>query len=453
MTDVTVEHEPGSRRGRVPVLDSRHARTAAGPGIAMSYAAAEGGEVQFANTVPSLDAVWSGRFAPGVDPQHFHLRAEATVVADRTGPHVLSATSIGPCQVLLDHETVLDTAERGRGRSFFGFGTEEVRSDRRPGGRAELRPRRHLRPPDGRRPMAGLRVGLQPPLGDDPIAAAVAAAERADVAVVVVGTDEVEETEGHDRRTLSLGADQDELVRRVAAANPRTVVVVNSGSAVDMPWATDVASIVQLWFPGMAGGEALARVLLGDDEPGGRMPFTVPVDLADAPCSIAAADPPGHLRYTEGLAVGHRWYLDQGIEPRWWFGAGEGYGRFEWGAASAVTPWSPGAPLTVVVPVTNTGQRRGGEVVQAYVARPGIGRRSPQVGLRRLRQADHRARRDRGGRGAARPGRAAPLGPGRGMGGGAGPARGAHRPPRRRPGPDDHPRPPLSGVCAELLPQ
>ena len=366
---VTVEYEPGALRGQVPVLDGRHARTIAGPGIAMSYAAEADGEVLFANTVPSLDAVWSGRFAPGVDPRHFHLRAEATVVADRSGPHVLSATSIGPCQVLLDHEPVLDTASAGRGQSFFGFGTEEVRTtvDLTAGRSYDLavtyqRPARH--------PIAGLRVGLQPPLGDDPIAAAAAAAERADAAVVVVGTDEVEETEGHDRRTLSLGAEQDELVRRVAAANPRTVVVVNAGSAVDMPWADDVAAIVQLWFPGMAGGEALARVLVGDDEPGGRLPFTVPVDLADAPCDIAAADPPGHLRYTEGLAVGHRWYLDQGIEPRWWFGAGEGYGRFEWGAASAATPWSPGAPLAVSVPVTNTGPRRGGEVVQAYVARP-----------------------------------------------------------------------------------
>ena len=420
MTGVTVEYEQGALRGQVPVLDGRHARTTAGPGIAMSYAAEADGEVLFANTVPSLDAVWSGRFAPGVDPRHFHLRAEATVVADRSGPHVLSATSIGPCQVMLDHEPVLDTASAGRGQSFFGFGTEEVRTtvELTAGQSYDLavtyeRPARH--------PIAGLRVGLQPPLGDDPLAAAAAAAERADAAVVVVGTDEVEETEGHDRRTLSLGAEQDELVRRVAAANPRTVVVVNAGSAVDMPWADDVAAIVQLWFPGMAGGEALARVLVGDDEPGGRLPFTVPVDLADAPCDISAADPPGHLRYTEGLAVGHRWYLDQGIEPRWWFGAGAGYGRFEWGAASAATPWSPGAPLGRVgagrrtpVPVgavrwcrrTWPGRRRG---------------RSPAVGLRRLREADRRARRDRGGGGAARPCRAAPLGPGRGMGRGAGP--------------------------------
>ena len=169
------------------------------------------------------------------------------------------------------------------------------------------------------------------------------------MAVVVVGTDEVEETEGHDRRTLSLGADQDELVRRVAAANPRTVVVVNAGSAVDMPWADRRRRrSSSCGSPAWPVARPWPGCCVGDDEPGGRLPFTVPVDLADAPCDIAAADPPGHLRYTEGLAVGHRWYLDQGIEPRWWFGAGEGYGRFEWGAASATTPWSPGAPLAVV---------------------------------------------------------------------------------------------------------
>ena len=169
---------------------------------------------------------------------------------------------------------------------------------------------------------------------------------------------------------MSLPGAQDELVRAVAAANPRTVAVVNAGAAVDLPWADDVAAILLIWFPGMAGGEALARVLVGDDEPGGRLPVTVPFRVQDAPCDISHAEPPGELHYSEGLLVGHRWYLTKGTQPRWWFGQGEGYTTFTWGAPSGPAAWSPGAPLTVSVPVTNTGGRPGAEVVQAYLRRP-----------------------------------------------------------------------------------
>jgi beta-glucosidase len=333
----------------------------------MSYAAEPGGPELFANTVPSLDAVWSGRFAPGVDPRRFHLHASATVVPERSGDHLLTVISIGPAQVLLDGTVVLDTTGAPRGPAFFGFGTEEIEvSVPLVAGRSYQLAVEYHRPE--RLPLGGLRVGLQPPLGDDPLGDAAAAAAAADVAVVVVGTDEVEETEGHDRHTMTLGAGQDQLVRRVAGANPRTVVVVNSGSAVDMPWAAEVPAIVQLWFPGMAGGEALGEVLTGLAEPGGRLPFTVPVDLADAPCDISVADPPGHLRYTERLLVGHRWYLDNGRSPRWWFGAGEGYSHYEWGPAEAALSGEGG--LVVRVPVSNTGRRDGREVVQVYLARP-----------------------------------------------------------------------------------
>jgi beta-glucosidase len=119
----------------------------------------------------------------------------------------------------------------------------------------------------------------------------------------------------------------------------------------------------------MAGGEALARVLVGDDEPAGRLPFTVPLQMTDAPCDISRADPPGHLRYTEGLAVGHRWYLTRDIEPRWWFGAGQGYTSFEWHTPSAPSSWAPGTPLLVSLPVTNVGDRDGVEVAQVYLGR------------------------------------------------------------------------------------
>jgi beta-glucosidase len=358
---VEVLYEPGASRGGLPpVLD---ARLAPG-GVRLDYRTEPGGDVLLSSVLPRLEPVWAGQFSPQVDPNRFHVTASATLQPVRSGPHVFDVTSVGPSTVRLDGELVLDNGHPTPGVSFFGMGTAAVTSSvELTAGRAyELEV--EYRRPDAAS-LAGVRVGVQGPLGDDPIGAAAALAATADAAVVVVGTDGDWETEGIDRPTMALPGDQDNLVRAVAAANPRTVVVVNAGAAVDLPWASDAGAVLVAWFPGMAWGEALAGVLVGDDEPGGRLPFTVPVDLADAPCDISRADPPGQLRYDEGLLVGHRWYLTRPVEPRWWFGAGRSYTTFTWDAPAVVSA------RAVAVAVTNTGTRRGSEVVQAYVRRPG----------------------------------------------------------------------------------
>ena len=128
------------------------------------------------------------------------------------------------------------------------------------------------------------------------------------MAVVVVGTNADWETEGEDRDTMALPGEQDELIRRVAAVNPRTVVVINAGSPVAMPWLDDVAAVLQVWFPGEEFGEALADVLLGVAEPGGRLPVTIPRRLADTPRSPIHPGRDGRALYGEGLLIGHRWY-------------------------------------------------------------------------------------------------------------------------------------------------
>jgi beta-glucosidase len=360
LVGVEVVHEPGASRGGLPaVLDARLAPA----GIRVDYREERGGDVLFTTVLPRLDPVWSGQFSSRVDPGRFHVTATATLQPSRSGLYVVDVTSVGPCVVRLDGDVLLDNRQPGRGVSFFGMGSAPVTSTvELTAGRSYVLEVEYGRPPTAS--LAGIRVGVEPPLGEDPIAAAAELAAGVDVAVVVVGTDSDWETEGIDRSTMALPGDQDALVRAVAAANPRTVVVVNAGAAVDMPWADDVAAVLVAWFPGMAWGEALARVLVGDDEPGGRLPFTVPVDLGDAPCDISRPDPPGQLRYTEGVLVGHRWYLTQGIRPRWWFGAGQSYTTFAWGEPSVV------GARSVRVPVTNTGPRRGSEVVQAYVRRP-----------------------------------------------------------------------------------
>src|SRR5262249_28933115 len=130
-------------------------------------------------------------------------------------------------------------------------------------------------------------------------------------------------------------------------------------------------AIVWSWFGGMAIGEALARVLVGEDEPSGRLPFTIPKRVEDAPCDISQASPPGELHYTEGSCVGHRWYQANAIEPAWWFGEGGSYTTFEWGAPVLPATATAGAPFAVNVPVTNTGDRVGHDVVLMWVGRRG----------------------------------------------------------------------------------
>jgi beta-glucosidase len=223
-------------------------------------------------------------------------------------------------------------------------------------------------------PFAGLgtlaQLNLVPPHGtdDEEIAAAAALAAASDAAVVVVGTTAEVESEGFDRTTLALPGRQDELVREVLAANPRTVVVVNSGAPVLLPWARDAKAILLTWFGGQEYGDALADVLFGDVEPGGRLPMTWPATEEGLP-STQPAD--GVLSYDEGLFIGYRGYDRDGREPLFPFGHGTGYTT--WAHESITLDQAPqGAPgVAVCVTVRNTGSRPGREVVQVYASRPG----------------------------------------------------------------------------------
>jgi beta-glucosidase len=210
------------------------------------------------------------------------------------------------------------------------------------------------------------------------IAQAVEAARQADVAIVVGGLnhERFQDAEGSDRKDLSMPGAQADLIRRVAEANPRTVVVLVSGGPVDMePWLERTPAVLQAWYPGMEGGNAIAAVLFGDVSPSGRLPMTFPRKLSDSPAHALGAYPGknGVERYEEGLLVGYRWFDAKAIDPLFPFGHGLSYTSFEY-ANARVSPPGPGSPpgakppLTIVqVDVKNTGSRAGAEVVQLYV--------------------------------------------------------------------------------------
>ena len=401
--ETDVMFAPGARPSSAnALLDGRFAHSSSGPGLHIDYRAERGGPVVASATLAEANPMWSGRFAAGIDPSQFHAKATTTLTARRTGPHELELVSVGECTLSIDGEVVLRTDPSQSSKLFFGYGTKPVRTTvDLVGGQPHHLEVDYDRPPGP--PVGGFRIRIGEPLGDDPIGDAAALAASADAAVVVVGTDADIECEGFDRRSFALTGDQDELVRRVAAANPRTAVVVNAGAAVDLPWLDDVGAVVLTWFPGMAGGEALAAVLAGDREPSGRLPVTVPVRIEDAPCDITPARParspaPTPRASTSAIAP------TSGGASR----PAPGSGRAaRTPASSGATPrrpesWSPGSPLEVGVTVTNTGARRGVEVVQAYIGEPEV--------LGGFTKVTLEPSRDAGGAGDHRPDRAAALG-------------------------------------------
>ncbi|MFF3488494.1 glycoside hydrolase family 3 protein [Streptomyces sp. NPDC002701] len=203
---------------------------------------------------------------------------------------------------------------------------------------------------------------------------AVAAAAAADTAVVFA---QDEGSEGYDRPSLSLPDGQDRLIAAVAKANPNTVVVLNTGSSVLMPWLDDTAAVLQMWYPGQEGAQATAALLYGDANPGGKLTQTFPAaedahPMAGHPERFPGVN--GEQEYSEGVHTGHRWYEQQGVRPLFAFGHGLSYTSFGY-RDLAVERTATGAAVRVTV--RNTGERTGKEAVQVYLG-PGSRADVPQ---------------------------------------------------------------------------
>jgi len=253
------------------------------------------------------------------------------------------------------------------------------------GGSSLVRPKYAIAPLDGIRERAGraVQVGYAPGVAmegedaakDTPAAQvqfrneAVALAAKADAAIVVAGYAPTIESEGFDRKSLSLPSGQDELIQAVAAVNKQTIVVINAGAPVTMgKWLDQAAAVLDMWYGGQEGGHAIADVLFGDANPSGKLPVTFPKKWKDSP---AYGHYPGenlHVEYAEGIYVGYRRFDKRAIEPLFPFGYGLSYTRFRYGGLRiAPVKATPGQPVSVSVRVRNTGSRAGAEVVQLYL--------------------------------------------------------------------------------------
>jgi beta-glucosidase len=341
-----------------------------GPGAELRFFA-ESGQLTGLELRDGATFIWLGGFAPGEAAEPVaRLEIRCVIRATVAGTYRLGVSGLGRHRLTVDGVEVFDVTlslpesadvaevmmappqqlaplELAAGQPVTAVFDHDVRSS----------------------PFAGLgtlvQLNLEPPHGTDEeeIAAAASLAAASDVAVVVVGTTAEVESEGFDRASLALPGLQDELVRRVIAANPRTVAVVNSGAPVLLPWAQDAAAVLLSWFAGQEFGHALADVLLGEVEPGGRLPNTWPASEDGLP-STQPAD--GVLDYREGLFIGYRAFDRDGREPLFPFGHGVGYTTWSYDSMTVVD--GPAGPA-VCVGVRNTGPRRGREVVQVYASR------------------------------------------------------------------------------------
>jgi beta-glucosidase len=328
---------------------------------------------------PSINASSVAALPASYALTKFSARWTGTLTAPATGEYALTLASRGRAWVWLDGTLVVDHSE-----------PHALAATRSVAVRLEAGVPRALRvdyaaddPAIGRDVDVGgdVKLGWEMPAEAVPPAMREAArvASEADVAVVVLRD---YESEGRDRPDLALPGDQDRLVREVAAANPRTVVVLMTGQPVAMPWLDAVAAVVQAWYPGQEQGNVVARVLFGDVNPSGKLPVTFPRSVHGIPPGAAPAGGGATpaVPYAEGMLLGYRGYDALGVAPLFPFGHGRSYTTFRYeglavepparrrgAGARSRSPAERLGPARVAFTLTNTGSRAGAEVAQVYV--------------------------------------------------------------------------------------
>ena len=303
---------------------------------------------------------WFHYSVPNVNQSEFSMRMEGFFTPKESGIHSLSLEGVGWSKLYLDNEMIVDHSDDS------DMGKQIVAEVELKGGKAyPIKVEYYWK---GNPRWRSVVLGHQPPQSLDLIGDAVKLAKKADVVVLVASLNGEWETEGADRVDMKLPGAQDELIRRVAKANKNTIVVLNVGSPVEMPWIDKVPAVLQLWYNSQEQGNALADILFGDENPSGKLPTTFPVRLEDNPAYINYPGENGKVRYGEGIFVGYRYYDKKNIAPLFPFGHGLSYTKFKYSNLKLSTKSiTPNDTLKVKVDVTNTGKVAGKEIVQLYV--------------------------------------------------------------------------------------
>ena len=297
--------------------------------------------------------------APGLPRTNFSVRWTGKLVAPKTGQYALSLTADDGCRLFLDGKPLVN-------HWADGAASPQTVSVALVAGHAyDLRVEYYQNSGDAVAYLNWIVPGMAR------FAEAIEAARKSDVAVVCVST-EGTEGEGQDRPSMALPGDQDALIQAVAAANKKTVVILNNGTPVTMTaWLKRVPGLVETWFPGQEGGHALAAVLFGDVNPSGKLPDTLAARREDYPDFGHFPGTKGHVDYVEGIYVGYRHFDKAKITPLFPFGYGLSYTTFRYDALTLDrASLAPDGTVTASLNVTNTGRRAGAEVVEMYVHDP-----------------------------------------------------------------------------------
>jgi beta-glucosidase len=368
--DVRVVYAEGcGLRGEHAVITEGCLQSDAGPGLQAEFFTNQhlDGEPAHSALHRQVDFSWGWAApAPGILRNGYSVRWSGRLVPRRTGVHTLGVAALGGgFRLYVDQDLWFDEWGTPDGESRAR--THVVRNRRAKLTAAEpvsvrLEYNKTANP-------AVIRLEWREPHVPDPVAAAAEAAAKADAAVVCVGLSNSYEGGNLDRESMDLPGQQDRLVEAIANANPNTVVVLTNGNPVNMTrWIDKVPAVLEAWYPGQEGGNAVARVLFGDVNPSGKLPDTIPRRLEDTP---AWGNYPGDgtaVHYREGVFVGYRHYQSRGVEPLFPFGFGLSYTTFEYrNLRLSAETLREGGVLQVSVDVANTGTREGKEVVQLYV--------------------------------------------------------------------------------------
>jgi beta-glucosidase len=358
-SSTAVRHAPGCTNHRLlPLLPG---------GVSLDYFETETprGDPVSSERRDEAEVMWLDTLPNGVTSDVFSARLLANLVPAESGEYEFSLVSAGLSRLYVDGSLVVDNWDIWRpGDNYFGAGSDEVLGSRwLDSGHEYAVLVEYGHRTSGPFGLKAVRIGAELPLGEAAMQHAVDLAAASDVAVVCAGLSGEWDTEGRDRADMHLAGRQDELIRRVAAVNPRTVVVVQTGGPVGMPWIAEVSAVLEAWYPGQECGNAVADVLFGVVNPAGRLPQTFPLRLEDNPAYGNYPGENGSVRYAEGVFIGYRHYQARGIAPRFAFGHGLSYTTFAYSNLQVVS----GQEVRVRLDVTNSGRRAGQDVVQLYV--------------------------------------------------------------------------------------
>jgi beta-glucosidase len=306
--------------------------------------------------------------ADEIPVEHFSARWTAQLIVPEEGLYTFALGNSGIAKVWLDGELFLEGIAPNNQKYENSFHESKIQKLLHSGHNYLLVIEFQKFPGQE---FAKLRLGLgYSPLSENDLRfdRALALAKRCDAALIFAGNPESYETEGEDRPNLDLPGRQNELISAIAEANPNTVVILNAGAPVTMPWIENVSSIMEVYYPGMEGGHAIASVLVGDVNPSGKLTMTFPRRLADNPTFINPAVAEGRkILYGEGIYVGYRYYDAKEIEPLFSFGHGLSYTEFDYSELIIPAAVEMGASFTGSVRIRNTGNLPGKEVVQLYI--------------------------------------------------------------------------------------